>query len=115
MKFHDTLNDKLWTKNEKKSTGGSTYYDIKPEVTAKLKEIAQAFMDYADIPKDAVEDIVLTGSSASYNYTPLSDIDLHLIVDYDKLHEDCPIVENYLWSVKAQFNKSMIFLFMIFL
>ena len=34
----------------------------------------------------------MTGSYANYNYTPYSDIDLHIIVDYDALTdvEDLP-------------------------
>ena len=92
--YHDELNPKLWDNMK-----------LKPEVDDKLKEIAKAFIDYLDINNDAIEDIVITGSSAGYNYTPYSDLDLHLVVDYDKVHENCPIVEGFLWSMKAQFNK----------
>ena len=95
MRFHDELNPKLWTKDN----------ELKQEVAEKLEEITQAFIEYLDIPLDAIEDVIITGSSANYNYTPQSDLDLHLRVDYDKVHEDCPIVEGYLWSMKAAFNK----------
>ena len=93
MKFKDKLNPKIWTG-----------FNLKPEVKDKLKEISDAFTEYLDIPSDAIKDVRITGSSANYNYTPHSDIDLHLIVDYDKVHEDCPVVEGYLWSMKSQFN-----------
>ena len=92
--YHNELNPKLWDNMK-----------LKPEVKNKLNEIAKAFIDYLDINDDAIEDIVITGSSAGYNYTPYSDLDLHLVIDYDKVHEDCPIVEGFLWSMKAQFNK----------
>ena len=94
MKFHDELNQKLFNKEE-----------LKPEVKEKLKEIAEAFIDYLEVNKDAIKDVVITGSSVSYNYTKYSDIDLHLKVDYDLIHEDCPIVEGYLWACKSTFNK----------
>lgn len=94
MKFHDELNQKLFNKEE-----------LKPEVKEKLKEIAEAFIDYLGVNKDAIKDVVITGSSVSYNYTKYSDIDLHLKVDYDLIHEDCPIVEGYLWACKSTFNK----------
>lgn len=94
MKFHDELNQKLFNGEE-----------LKPEVKDKLDEIASAFIEYLEVPSDAVKDAVLTGSSVSYNYTPHSDIDLHLKVDFDKVHEDCPIVQGYLWALKASFNK----------
>ena len=93
MKFHDELNPKLWDGLE-----------LKPDVKEKLNEIAEAFKEYLDIPEDAILDIRITGSSASYNYTEYSDLDLHLIIDYEKVHEDCPLVEGYLWSYKSQFN-----------
>lgn len=105
MKFHDELNPKIWTKMTEKRIGGKTNYYLKPEVRDKLNEISDAFIEYLDIPQEAILDIRITGSSANYNYTPHSDLDLHVIVDYDKVHEDCPIVEGYLWSMKSAFNK----------
>ena len=93
--FHDKLNPLLWDN-----------YKLKTEVAKKLKEIATAFIEFLEVPKEAIEDIVLTGSCASYNYTPQSDIDLHLLVDFDKVHKDCPIVGNYLISKKSEFNNN---------
>ena len=94
LKFHDTLNPKLWNG-----------MDLKPEVASKLDEIVGLFKEYLDIPEDAIVDVQITGSSANYNYTPYSDLDVHLIVDYDKVHEDCPLVNGYLWSMKNNFNR----------
>ena len=95
MNFKDTLNPKIFTKNE----------ELKPEVGKKLKEIAKAFIETMEIPNDAVKDIVITGSNVSYNYTNSSDIDLHILVDFDKVHKDCPIVGDYLLSKKSEFNQ----------
>ena len=95
MNFKDTLNPKIFTKNE----------ELKPEVEKKLKEIAKAFIETMEIPNDAVKDIVITGSNVSYNYTNNSDIDLHILVDFDKVHKDCPIVGDYLLSKKSEFNQ----------
>lgn len=97
MKFHDTLNKKIFDLETN---------DLKPEVAAKLKEIANAFIEYLDINTNAIKDVVLTGSMVSYNYTQYSDIDLHLKVNFDEVHEDCPIVPGYLWEAKAAFNKN---------
>lgn len=94
--FHDTLSPKIWTADKK----------LKPEVAKKLKEIAEAFIDFLDVPRNAIKDIVVTGSMASYNYTPQSDIDLHLLVDFDKVHKDCPIVGDFLISKKSEFNSN---------
>ena len=93
-KFHDELNQVVWNKDE-----------MKPEVKAKLLQIAHAFIEFLGIPKNAVKDIVVTGSIASYNYTKHSDIDLHIVVDTEKVHKDCPIVGEYLLSKKSEFNQ----------
>ena len=93
--FKNTLNPAIWDKNN----------NLKPEVKAKLNQIAKAFIETLEIPTNAVEDIVVTGSMASYNYTPHSDIDLHLVIDFDKVHTDCPIVGDYLLSKKSEFNQ----------
>lgn len=95
MKFHQQLNDKIWNIDT---------MEMLPEVKEKLEEIAEAFIEFLEIPTDAVLDKVITGSSASYNYNKYSDLDLHIIVDYDKVHEDCPLVNGYLNSLKKQFN-----------
>lgn len=94
--FHKTLNPKLWQPDN----------SMRTEVAAKLKEIAKAFIEFMGINKEAVTDIVVTGSSASYNYTPQSDIDLHILVDFDKVHKDCPIVGDLLLSKKSEFNNN---------
>ena len=94
MKFHQELNPKLWNN-----------FELKEEVKDKLEEITEAFIEYLDIPAESILDVQITGSSANYNYTEHSDLDLHLIVDYEKVHQECPIVEGYLWSMKSAFNK----------
>ena len=96
--LHETLNPIIWDRNKEG-------YILKPEVKRKLKQIASAFIESLEVNRDAIKDIVITGSMASYNYTPHSDIDLHLLVDFDKVHIDCPIVGNYLLSKKAEFNQ----------
>ena len=95
MDFKDTLNPKIFTKDN----------ELKPEVAKKLKEIAGAFIETMEIPANAVKDIVITGSNVSYNYTDNSDIDLHILVDFNKVHKDCPIVGDYLLSKKSEFNQ----------
>lgn len=93
-KFNETLNPKLWDG-----------FELKEEVKEKLLEIAKSFIDFMELDYEAVKDIVVMGSSANYNYTKYSDLDLHLLIDFDLVHKDCPIVTGYLWASKALFNK----------
>jgi Nucleotidyltransferase domain len=77
------LNQKLWQDNV-----------LKPEVRDHLIQIAQDFLNKLDI-KIQPKDIILTGSNANYNYTPSSDLDLHIVVDLSQ-SQDPHIVDDYL-------------------
>jgi hypothetical protein len=70
VQFHRELNPVLWQ--------GKV---LKPEVRYKLLQIARHFIAFIDIPNLGLKDVTISGSNAAYSYTPLSDIDLHLIVD----------------------------------
>jgi peptidoglycan hydrolase-like protein with peptidoglycan-binding domain/predicted nucleotidyltransferase len=74
----DSLNPKIWENPEdpKKSK-------MIPKVRKALMKIANEFIDY--LGDDAfVEDVVLTGSLANFNWSEFSDFDLHVIVDVDR-------------------------------
>jgi hypothetical protein len=72
--FHKELNPKLWD-NEK----------LDPEVRDQLLLIAEDFVEYLGISNLKVRDVTLSGSNAAYSYTPHSDIDLHVLVDFNEL------------------------------
>jgi hypothetical protein len=69
IKFHPKLNSKLWE--------GTA---MRPEVRAKLLEIARAFYKFVGVDLN-ITDITVTGSNSAYTYTNHSDLDLHLIVE----------------------------------
>ena len=73
---HNTLNPLLWRNNS-----------LIPEVKSALLKIAQDFVEYVDIPF-IIKDIIITGSQVSYYYTKHSDLDLHLIVDFNTVNCD---------------------------
>lgn len=72
LEYHDELNPKLW-KNDA----------LLPDVKASLDVIAQNFIKFLKIDDSKISDIVLTGSSANFNYTNQSDLDIHVIVGFD--------------------------------
>ena len=74
--INETLNPALWDENKK----------LKPEVKQTLQKLADGFADGFDYPLD-VTDVIVTGSSANYNWNKFSDVDLHLVVDYDAIPE----------------------------
>ena len=96
---HDTLNSKLFTKEEL----------LKDKVRDKMLEIVDEFL--ADLKeqdiKIKVDDILLIGSNASYNYTKDSDIDLHILANA-KATQYSTEVANALYSAyRSLFNKSL--------
>lgn len=79
LEYHDTLNPKLWEQNK-----------LSERVSEALERIAQEFIEFLAIPSSSVSDIIITGSNCSFNYSRLSDIDLHLIINEKNACPDCP-------------------------
>lgn len=74
-----------------------------PEVRDALYKIATAFKNYLDLPFE-VKDIYFTGSNANYNYTDDSDIDLHLVYDFEQAGVNAELLSKYLVTAKKDFN-----------
>lgn len=69
---------------------------LKQEIRKQLKKIAEDFFDGLNFSRVKLSDIVLVGSLANYNWSKYSDIDLHLVFDFEKVNEDIELVRNYL-------------------
>lgn len=93
--IRDELNQDVWTEDNK----------LKPEISEKLLRIANDFYERLDLPVPIL-DITFTGSMANYNWTDLSDIDLHILIDYTKVNEDQELVKNYLMEAKSNWNRA---------
>lgn len=61
---------------------------LKPGLRERMLDEGYAFADYCGIPADSVDDVVLTGGNANYNYTKYSDIDIHIIYSQSPLSQD---------------------------
>ena len=92
VKFHDELNPNLW-KNDK----------LRPEVREQLLKIADDFLSELGISGLKVKDITVSGSNAAYTYTPYSDLDLHILVDFKQLPND-EIYQELFTSKKSLYN-----------
>lgn len=70
LKYHKILNPEIW------------YEDKLEEKDIKfILSHAYDFVKYSGVNKKHIKDIVFTGSSANFNYTKYSDIDIHIMVD----------------------------------
>ena len=96
---HETLNPKLFTKEEL----------LKETVRKKMLEIVDEFLDNLQEQEIEIEvdDILFIGSSASYNYTKDSDIDLHIIADTKDTSYPEHIASALYSAYRTLFNKSL--------
>ena len=99
FKIQDKLNPLIWNRS------GDGEYVIKPEVREKLIEIAENFIDFLGVDVD-VEDITMTGSLSNYNWSSFSDIDLHIIVDFDSIDIDDDLLRQLFNSKKTIWNST---------
>jgi len=86
---HHELNPALWENNH-----------LRKEVRHKLLQIAKHFADYLDVERLNLSDVTLSGSSAGYNYSEYSDIDLHLVVSKTNGNDE------FYTAKKNQYNSS---------
>jgi hypothetical protein len=79
--IHSELNPDIWDGEH-----------LRPDVRVALLKIAKEYYRFLDI-NVTLMDVIITGSQANYNYTKYSDLDLHLVVPYEKVQCDMAIDE----------------------
>ena len=78
---------------------------INGDVRKKLISIANSFMDYLGVDF-FVHDIVLTGSLASYGWSEYSDLDLHIILDFDETSHNKELLTQFFDAKKDSWGKT---------
>lgn len=101
FKLKDELHPKFWKEGK-----------LNPKVDNVLEQIANDFYDTLEI-NIPIEDILFVGSLANFNWSKFSDIDLHIVMDFEKISstmdpdgEYTPeeFVKNYFDSKKQIWN-----------
>lgn len=90
LEYHRVLNPKFWDGKE-----------LDSQVRTKLLQIARVWAKFANIDNNNIVDIILTGGNANYNYTRQSDLDVHLVIDYEKVSCEGELVMDYFMAKKA--------------
>jgi hypothetical protein len=90
--IQDELNPVLWSNNK-----------LRPEVKEKIMDLVNVFQDTLDIPL-TILDINIVGSNASYNYTDKSDVDVHIVTDFEEYGYPIELVDSAMQSFKKVFN-----------
>lgn len=91
LEYHDILNPVIWNPD----------LTIKQDIRNALLKIADKWIEICKIPPKAVKDIFLTGGNANFNYTPYSDLDLHVWTDLKKVNKDIAFVSEYMATKKS--------------
>lgn len=95
FEIHDNLNPKIW------DDAGQ----LLPEVRAKIINIVTEFESQLQLPIDIV-DIQLVGSNASYNYNSQSDLDVHIIANFEFVDMDSELLQSIYNIKKSEFNNN---------
>ena len=91
-----TLNPNIWDSEQ-----------LKKSLRMKFLRIAQSFYDFLEISDSAkILDVLLIGSNANYNWTTSSDIDLHVVIDYQSVGDNLHLVKNYMMAKKSIWNNN---------
>ena len=90
--IQDELNPVLWSDNK-----------LRPEIKEKIMELVNEFQSTLDIPL-TILDINIVGSNASYNYTDKSDVDVHIVTNFEEYGYPQEFVQAAMNSFKANFN-----------
>ena len=93
LKPKSSLFPKIWKNNR-----------INPIVARKLMQIADDVIRSLELDVDQ-EDVIITGSIASYNWHNKSDIDLHIMYDYRKINDDVELVKKMFDQTRINWNK----------
>ena len=88
------LNQKIW--NDEK--------EVRAGVKAALMDIVDEFMEGLDLDLD-VKDVIITGSIANYNWSKFSDIDVHILVDFQEVNDNEQMVKKFFDAVRSNWNK----------
>lgn len=91
--YNKTLDPNLWDENQK----------LKPEIKDMLLKIANDFYTNTELKGD-IQDILFLGSSANYTWTPVSDMDLHIVIDVAEQKITPDYARKFMDSLAAKWN-----------
>ena len=95
FKVKKTLNPKVFDKDKK------MYSDVR----SRLLMIADDFFETLDIGWVDLDDVILTGSLANYNWSKFSDVDLHILLQFEDVDKNVDLVREYFNSKKNLWNE----------
>ena len=90
-----TLNPKIFDKTQ----------HMHEDVRRRLLMIADDFFETLNVGWVDIDDIILTGSLANYNWSKFSDVDLHILIDFEQVDDNVELVKEFFNSKKNLWNE----------
>lgn len=95
FELNNKLNDKLWKDGR-----------LNIKARKKMLMIARDFIKSLVISDFSIDDVIMTGSLANYNWKEeYSDIDLHIVTDFSEINDDTTLVKAFFNAVKSNWNQ----------
>lgn len=80
-------------------------FKMNSDVRKKLLEISDDFIESLGVDF-FIHDIVLTGSLSNYNWSEYSDVDLHILIDFEETGVNKDLLKEFFDSKKDVWNKN---------
>ena len=94
----ETLSDQIFEEQKK------GHFVMREDIRKKLLEISDDFVESFGVDF-FIHDVVLTGSLANYNWSQYSDVDLHIIIDFDETEYPMDLVKEFFDAKERVWNE----------
>ena len=94
FKVHEELNPDIWFIDN-----GS--YKMIPEIRVSLLNIVDDYKNFVNVDME-IEDVILTGSLSNFNWSRFSDVDLHIVMNFEDKEDS--LLKKYLDSRRIIWN-----------
>jgi len=96
----DELNPTIWENPDSSSDA-----KMKEEIRLRLIEISEKFIEFLGY-EIFIQDITMTGSLSNYNWSEFSDIDLHVMYDFNESGPEKELFQDLFKLKKTLFNST---------
>jgi len=94
FKVQEELNPIFWEED-------NGTYKLNEEIRQSLLKVVEDYANFVDVDLD-IDDVTLTGSLSNYNWSDFSDVDLHIIMDFEG--NQSSLLKKYLDSRRIIWN-----------
>lgn len=97
IQIHGELSPLIWDEN------GTIKHDVRKTLLLNAKR----FIEFSNLEELEFNDIILTGSLANYNYNENSDLDVHIIFNFNQISENIDFVGDFLKLKKQLWSDTL--------